>query len=338
MTYLNQATFQQIRLRRNRKNHSILDLVADVRLCANNLILPIFVVEGANQKQKIDNLPDVYRFSLDLALEQAKQALDLGIKALMIFPVIDKNLKCDLGQEALNPNNLVCKTIRHLKQNLPELQIICDIALDPFTSHGHDGIIDKNFVVKNDETVEILCKQALNYANSGCDIVAPSDMMDGRVLAIRCALDEHKFQEVSIMSYASKYASNLYGPFRDAVGSQTNLVKNDKSNYQMDFRRKNEAILECKLDIDEGADLLIVKPASFYLDIIYRVSSQFQVPVFGYQVSGEYAMLKYLALHSKLDFNKLLTENLIAIKRAGATGIITYGAMEIAQEITKNFR
>ena len=333
MTYLNQETFGLTRFRRNRKNHSILDLVADVKIHANNLILPIFVVDGINQKQHIDNLPDVHRFSLDLALEQAKQAFDLGIKAVMIFPVIDKNLKCELGKEALNPDNLVCKTISYLKQHLPEMQIICDIALDPFTSHGHDGLIDKNFVVKNDETVEILCKQALNYANAGCDIVAPSDMMDGRVLAIRLALDEHKFQEVSIMSYSAKYASNLYGPFRDAVGSQHNLIKNDKSNYQMDFRRKDEAIIECKQDINEGSDMLIIKPASFYLDIIYRVSSQFQVPIFGYQVSGEYAMLKYLAKYSKLDFNKLLLENLIAIKRAGATGIISYGALEIVKNL-----
>ncbi len=333
MTYLNQETFGLTRFRRNRKNHSILDLVADVKIHANNLILPIFVVDGINQKQHIDNLPDVHRFSLDLALEQAKQAFDLGIKAVMIFPVIDKNLKCELGKEALNPDNLVCKTISYLKQHLPEMQIICDIALDPFTSHGHDGLIDKNFVVKNDETVEILCKQALNYANAGCDIVAPSDMMDGRVLAIRLALDEHKFQEVNIMSYSAKYASNLYGPFRDAVGSQHNLIKNDKSNYQMDFRRKDEAIIECKQDINEGSDMLIIKPASFYLDIIYRVSSQFQVPIFGYQVSGEYAMLKYLAKYSKLDFNKLLLENLIAIKRAGATGIISYGAIEIVKNL-----
>lgn len=333
MTYLNQETFGLTRFRRNRKNHSILDLVADVKIHANNLILPIFVVDGINQKQHIDNLPDVHRFSLDLALEQAKQAFDLGIKAVMIFPVIDKNLKCELGKEALNPDNLVCKTISYLKQHLPEMQIICDIALDPFTSHGHDGLIDKNFVVKNDETVEILCKQALNYANAGCDIVAPSDMMDGRVLAIRLELDEHKFQEVNIMSYSAKYASNLYGPFRDAVGSQHNLIKNDKSNYQMDFRRKDEAIIECKQDINEGADMLIIKPASFYLDIIYRVSSQFQVPIFGYQVSGEYAMLKYLAKYSKLDFNKLLLENLIAIKRAGATGIISYGALEIVKNL-----
>ena len=321
------------RLRRNRQSPWLRDLLAETRLSTSDLILPIFLVEGNNIKQEITHLPDVFRFSIDLALEEARKARDLGIKAVILFSATSQNLKTDDGKEALNPNNLVCRTIAAIKTNVPEIGVICDVALDPYTTHGHDGILDKNGYVANDETVELLCKQAVVQARAGADIIAPSDMMDGRVAEIRLALDTEGFEKVAIMSYAAKYASNFYGPFRHAVGSSNNLQKADKKTYQMDFRNSKEAMREILQDEIEGADMLIIKPALVYLDIIKTAATNVDLPIIAYQVSGEYAMLKFAAANGAFDFEEALFETLTACKRAGATAIITYGAVEIAKKI-----
>lgn len=323
-------SFPTIRLRRNRKSPWIRDLLAENNLCASDLIMPFFVIDGENKKEAIKTLPNQFRFSIDLLVKQVKQARDLGIKAVMFFPVTDSKLKTPDGKEAINPNNLICRAVKEIKKQIPEIGIICDVALDPYTSHGHDGLLDKDGLVANDATVEILCKQALVQAKAGCDIVAPSDMMDGRVGEIRKYLDKNGFEKVSIMSYAAKYASNFYGAFRDAVGSVGNLAQGDKKNYQMDFRNSSEAIREIELDIQEGADMLIIKPSLPYLDIVLKAKQICNLPIVSYQVSGEYAMLKLAAQNNLLDFNAALYETLIAFKRAGANAIITYGAMEMA--------
>lgn len=320
-----------IRLRRNRTSAWMRELLAETHILPSDLILPLFVIEGKNTEEKISNLPGVSRLSIDLIVEKAKVARDHGIPALMLFPVTDQKLKTPDGKEALNKNNLICRTIKAIKDAVPDIGVICDVALDPYTSHGHDGIIDKNGYVLNDETIEILREQAVVQAAAGCDINAPSDMMDGRVLKIRQALDFAGFINVSIMSYAAKYASNFYGPFRDAVGSAGNL-KTDKKTYQMDFRNSTEALREIALDSKEGADMLIIKPGMPYLDIIARASQTCQLPLIAYQVSGEYAMLKHAAAAGALDFDKALHESLIAFKRAGCKAIITYGALEFAKK------
>ena len=325
--------FLPTRLRRNRKAPWMRELIAETALRPQDLILPIFVIEGKNVEQKIEHLPGVSRLSIDLVVKQAKLARDLGIPALMLFPVIDQKLKTVDGREAFNAKNLMCRAVAAIKKQVPEIGVICDVALDPYTSHGHDGVIDANGYVLNDATVALLCEQAVVQARAGCDIIAPSDMMDGRVLAIREALDSAGFVDVAIMSYAAKYASNFYGPFRHAVGSSGNLKNSDKKTYQMDFRNGREALREVEQDVIEGADMLIIKPALPYLDVLKEVSQNFNLPLIAYQVSGEYAMLKFAALQGSFDFEKAMMESLIACKRAGAAAIITYGAIEVARAI-----
>jgi porphobilinogen synthase len=323
---------QKIRLRRNRVAAWMRNLIAQTTLSPSDFILPIFVIEGEKKQELIPALFDVHRLSIDLAIEKAKEARDLGICAIMLFPVTPQNLKDEKGNEALNKNNLICRAIKEIKKRVPEIGIIADVALDPYTSHGHDGLIDKNSYVLNDETVEILCQQALLQARAGCDIIAPSDMMDGRVAAIRKTLDENGFVNVAIMSYSAKYASSLYGPFREAVGSSANL-KSDKKTYQMDFRNSSEAMREIELDVLEGADSIIIKPAINYLDIIARANDKFNLPIIAYHVSGEYSMLKLAAREGLINFDAAYKEALISIKRAGASSIITYGAIDFVKKL-----
>lgn len=322
-----------IRLRRNRKTPWIREMLAQTRLHQSDLILPLFIMEGKNMLQAISALPGVDRLTIDLAVEKAKEARDLGIPALMLFPATPSDLKDEKGSHALDENNLMCKAVREIKKQVPGIGVICDVALDPYTSHGHDGIVDDSGYVLNDETVEILCKQAVVQARAGCDIISPSDMMDGRVSLIRAALDSAGFKDIAIMSYAAKYASNFYGPFRQAVGSASNLKSADKKTYQMDFRNSAEAMREIAQDIDEGADMIIIKPGMPYLDIIKEAAQNFAVPVIAYQVSGEYAMLKFAAQNHAFDFAQAMQESLIAFKRAGCSAIITYGAIEVAKNL-----
>jgi len=324
-------SFPKTRLRRNRKSPWIRELTAQTTLSPSDLILPFFVIEGKNKEEKIAHLPDVSRFSIDLIVKKAKEAAKLGIPALMLFPVVDQKLKNVNGKEALNSKNLICRAIKEIKNAVPEIGIITDVALDPYTSHGHDGIVNANGEIENDATIEILCAQALIQAEAGCDMVAPSDMMDGRIGVIRDALDDQGFIDVGMISYAAKYASNFYGPFRSAVGSGANLKKSDKKTYQMDFRNADEAMREIELDVAEGADMIIIKPGMPYLDVVTRASEKFSLPIISYQVSGEYAMLKFAAKAGALDFDAALYESLIAFKRAGASAVISYAALEMAK-------
>lgn len=326
-------SFPRTRLRRNRKSAWIRDLTAQNMLSPSDLILPLFVIDGKNREEKILHLPGVSRLSIDLIVKKAKEARALGIPALMLFPVIDQKLKTADGREATNEKNLICRAIAAIKNSVPEIGVIADVALDPYTSHGHDGIVDKGGYVVNDDTVAILCEQALVQAQAGCDIIAPSDMMDGRIGVIRDALDDQSFVDVSIMSYAVKYASSFYGPFRHAVGSASNLKYSDKKTYQMDFRNSDEALREIALDVSEGADLIIVKPGMPYLDMVLRASQNFKLPIISYQVSGEYAMLKFAAEKNAFDFDAALFESLMAFKRAGSSAIISYGAIEAAKKL-----
>ena len=325
-------TFPQTRLRRNRQSQWIRDLTAQTTLSPSDLILPLFVIEGKNREEKIVQLPGVSRLSIDLIVRSAKEAAKLGIPALMLFPVIDQKLKTANGKEALNGKNLICRAIAAIKNAVPEIGVIADVALDPYTTHGHDGILE-NGKIANDATIEILCGQALVQAAAGCDIIAPSDMMDGRIGVIRDALDDQAFTDVGLMSYAAKYASNFYGPFRHAVGSVSNLKSSDKKTYQMDFRNSYEAMREIALDVSEGADMIIIKPGMPYLDVVKEASQNFKLPIISYQVSGEYAMLKLAAEKKFLDFDAAFFESLIAFKRAGASAVITYGAIEAARKI-----
>jgi porphobilinogen synthase len=326
------SSFPSTRLRRLRRAPWLREMVAEVRLHPSDLIWPVFIQEGENTATPISSMPGVFRLTLDLLVKQAKEAAALGIPAIALFPVVDSKLKTERGDEALNPDNLVCRAIKMLKDTLPGLGIITDVALDPYTSHGQDGLI-KNGIILNDETVEILCRQAINQARAGCDIVAPSDMMDGRIGAIHRTLEAEGFQDTVILSYAAKYASNFYGPFRDAVDSAKHLGAADKKAYQMDFRNSDEALREVALDVAEGADMVMVKPAGSYLDIIQRVSKAFPLPVLAYQVSGEYAMIKAASEKGWLNEEAAMFESLIAIKRAGARAILTYGACDIARQL-----
>lgn len=318
-----------IRLRRNRKAAWLRDLVAETTLRVEDLVLPLFVVEGHNQRQEIKTLPDTYRLSIDQVIETAKKAVDLGIKAIALFPCIDQSLKSENGDEAYNLDNLMCRTIRSIKNADIDIGIICDIALDPYTTHGHDGVIH-NGEVDNDRSVKALCNQALTLAQAGVDIVAPSDMMDGRIMDIREYLDKEHFTNVGILAYAAKYASSFYGPFRDAVKSNKKTYL-DKSSYQMDVRNIKEAMLEIEHDIAEGADMVMVKPGMPFLDVIREAANNFNTKIFAYQVSGEYAMLKFAANAGVLEWEKSLFESLISFKRAGASGIYTYAALEAAE-------
>lgn len=320
-----------IRFRRNKKSAWVRDLLAENSLNIKDLILPIFIMEGNNQQVEIPTMPCIYRYSIDRAISYIKEAKSLGIKAIAIFPSIEREKKSFCGREAFNPDNLICKAIKEIK-NQVDIGIICDAALDPYTIDGHDGITIGNEVA-NDETVELLVKQALVQAKAGCDIIAPSDMMDGKVAAIRKALDQANYQNVAIMSYAAKYASKLYGPFRDAVASRTSAHEIDKKTYQLDFRNRNDALLKIKQDIIEGADMIIVKPGMMYLDILRDAANNVLNPIFAYQVSGEYAMIKFASINGCFNYDQVLIESLISFKRAGATGILTYAALDAAKII-----
>ena len=320
--------YPNLRLRRNRKNDWTRRLVQENNLSVNDLILPIFVIDGKNKKESIKTMPDIYRYSVDKLPIIIDKAVKSKIPLVAIFPYTNSNLKNNFGYEALNENNLVCRAIRLIKKKYKnKIGIMCDVALDPYTSHGHDGLLSKGKIL-NDETVDILIKQSLLQAEMGCDVIAPSDMMDGRIGKIRKALDKKNFQDVQILSYAAKYASSFYGPFRDAVGSK-NLLKGDKKTYQMDFSNNQEALREIALDIKEGADMVMVKPGMPYLDIIKSVKENFKIPVFAYQVSGEYSLIKN-GINKKIINENSIIESLMSFKRAGASAIVTYFADKIA--------
>ncbi len=323
--------FPASRPRRLRRDAFSRDLVREHRLHPSDLILPVFVLDGQAIAQDVASMPGVQRLSIDRLLPLAEQAVELGVPALALFPVIDQALKTPDGREACNPEGLVPRTVRALKDRFPQLGVITDVALDPYTSHGQDGLLDDSGYILNDPTVEMLVRQALNQAVAGVDIVAPSDMMDGRIGAIRQALEGAGHVHTRIMSYAAKYASAFYGPFRDAVGSAGNLGKADKKVYQMDPGNSDEALREVQLDIAEGADMVMVKPGMPYLDIVRRVKDAFHVPTFAYQVSGEYAMLKAAAANGWLDHDAVMMESLLAFKRAGADGVLSYFALDAAR-------
>lgn len=328
---MSNARFPTTRMRRNRRTLWSRKLVAENTLSAADFIWPIFVTEGSKTRIPIPSMPGVERLSVDLAAEAAKEAAALGIPVIALFPYTDPSLRSEDGDEALNPDNLVCKAVRAIKAAVPDIGVLCDVALDPYTSHGHDGLLRNDSIV-NDATVEVLCRQSLVQAEAGCDIIAPSDMMDGRVGAIREALDARGFTHVQIMAYSAKYASGFYGPFRDAVGS-TGALKGDKRTYQMDPANGDEALREAELDIAEGADMIMVKPGMPYLDIVTRIKQTFRVPTFAYQVSGEYSMIMAACQNGWLDPDKVILESLMAFKRAGADGILTYFAMDAAKRL-----
>ena len=326
--------FPNSRLRRLRLNSSIIDLVSENTLNSADLIQPVFVKENLNGSEPIESMPNVNRYGIDSILKEVESVISSGIKTIAIFPVIDANKKDDLGKEALNEENIISKTIKLIKKEFPELVIIADVALDPYTSHGHDGLLINNYV-DNDATVESLVSQSLILAASGADIIAPSDMMDGRIGKIREALENSNFKNTLILSYAAKYNSKFYGPFRDAVNSSANLGKSSKSSYQMSPANKSEAMHEVAMDIEEGADIVMVKPGMPYLDILSSVKETFKIPTFAYQVSGEYSILK-LAIEKGLLDKDVILETLVGFKRAGADAILTYFAKEISMEINKN--
>lgn len=325
--------FPQRRMRRARRDDFSRRLVREARLAPDDLILPVFVLDGKGRSEQVDSMPGVSRYTLDKLFPVAERALTLGVPAVALFPVIVPRLKTPGGEEAFNSRGLVPRAVRELKKRFPELGVITDIALDPYTSHGQDGVVDKNGYVINDETLVALEKQALTHAEAGVDIVAPSDMMDGRIGHLREALDRDKFIHVRILAYAAKYASAFYGPFRDAVGSGTNLGKGDKRNYQMDPGNSDEALHEVALDLEEGADFVMVKPGMPYLDIVRRVKERFEVPTFVYQVSGEYAMLKAAGQRGWIDGDACMMEALLGFRRAGADAILTYFALEAAARL-----
>ena len=323
--------FPRIRMRRTRRTAALRNLVVETGLSANDLIYPVFVLDGDDRTERVESMPGIERQSVDRLLGTLDDAVDLGIPAVALFPVIDADKKSLDGGESANPNGLVQRAVKAIKAAHPDLAVITDVALDPYTTHGQDGIIDDAGYVMNDETVSMLTRQALSHAEAGADIVAPSDMMDGRIGAIRNALEATDHRHTLILAYAAKYASCFYGPFRDAVGSAANLGGGDKSTYQMAPENSDEALREVALDLDEGADLVMVKPAMPYLDIIRRVHDRFGVPTFAYQVSGEYAMIKAAAANGWLDERKSALEALMCIKRAGASAILTYFAMDAAR-------
>ena len=320
-----------MRPRRMRKDEFSRRLMREHHLRSDDLIYPVFVIEGHQKEEAIPSMPGIKRQSIDLILDTAKECFALGIPAIALFPVIDGKLKTEDAKEAYNSEGLIPRVVALLKQHVPDLGVITDVALDPYTSHGQDGLIDGSGYVLNDETVEVLIKQALSHAKAGADIVAPSDMMDGRIGKIREALEKAGFIHTKILAYSAKYASSFYGPFRDAVGSAKNLGKSDKNSYQMDPANTDEALTEVELDINEGADMVMVKPGLPYLDIVYRVKTAFGVPTYAYQVSGEYAMLKAASQNGWLDEKAVVMESLLAFKRAGADGILSYYAMEVAR-------
>ena len=323
-------THRPRRLRKQKFNRS---LVRESSLSANDLIYPLFIIEGENKREKIESMPGIERVSIDQLLIEAKEIIDLKIQAIALFPVIGLDKKTEEAEESFNPDGLIQRAVKSLKRSFPELAVITDVALDPYTSHGQDGLIDSNGYVLNDETVDVLIKQSLSHAEAGADIVAPSDMMDGRIGAIRNALEESGFIHTNILSYAAKYASSFYGPFREAVGSSSNLGKSDKKTYQMDPGNSNEAMREVELDISEGADMVMIKPGLPYLDIVSNVKQVFGVPTFAYHVSGEYAMLKAASQNKWIDEKSTVLETLLCFKRAGADAILTYYAKDAAKWI-----
>jgi porphobilinogen synthase len=322
-------TFPSTRMRRNRSADWLRRMVQENRLTADDLIWPIFVVEGSGKREAVLSMPGVERLSVDLLAEEVGKAQELGIPAVAVFPYTPEGLKTPGGSEALNPDNIVCRGVREIKKHVSNMGVLCDVALDPYNSDGHDGLV-KDGEILNDETVEILCQQSIVQADAGCDVIAPSDMMDGRIGSIRKVLDDAGHQNVTIMAYAAKYASAFYGPFRDAVGSG-GVLMGDKKTYQMDPGNGDEAIREVGLDIAEGADMVMVKPGLPYMDIIYRVKNEFGVPTFAYNVSGEYAMLRAAAQNGWLDYPAAMMEMLTGFKRAGADGILTYAARDAAK-------
>lgn len=328
---MTQSSYPSTRLRRNRKSPWARALVSENTLTAADLIWPIFVIEGQNKSEAVASMPGVFRSSIDLAVERVREAADLGIPLVALFPNTDPALRNETGSEAINANNLICRAVRAIKAGVPEIGVMCDVALDPYTSHGQDGLMEGERIV-NDASLEMLVKQALVQADAGCDVIAPSDMMDGRIGAIRSALEKAGHQDVQIMAYSAKYASGFYGPFREAVGSG-GLLKGDKRTYQMDPGNTDEAMREVAMDLVEGADMVMVKPGMPYLDIVSRVKREFGVPTFAYQVSGEYAMIMAAVERGWLDPKKVIPESLLAFKRAGADGILTYFAVDVAKSL-----
>ena len=324
------GSYPKTRLRRLRKSKWLRNLISENAISKNDLILPIFVQDGKRKIDPIKSMPGIKRYSVDELPKILKKVKHFKIPMVALFPYTPNNKKDNNGSEALNPNNLVCKSLRLIKKKFPEIGVMCDVALDPYTNHGHDGLIVNN-KIDNDKTVKILVKQALLQAKMGCDVIAPSDMMDGRIGQIREALDKNNFKDISILSYAVKYASNFYGPFRDAVGSKSKL-KTDKKSYQMDYRNSSEIFREVGLDIQEGADMIMVKPGMFYLDIINKIKNNFKIPVLAYQVSGEYSLIKN-SIKKKILNEESIIESLISFKRAGACAIVTYFALDIAKKI-----
>ena len=325
--------YPSTRLRRLRKNLNLIELVSETNLTSKDLIQPIFIKENFEGKEEIESMPGIFRFGLNHVLSEIEEVINAGINAIAVFPVIESSKKDEKGSEALNKSNFIAHSINKIKQEFPELILIADVALDPYTDHGHDGILINNEVA-NDETVEVLIEQSILLAEAGADIIAPSDMMDGRIGLIRDSLEKQNLKNIILLSYASKYNSKFYGPFRDAVNSASNLGNSSKSSYQMNISNKNEALHEVALDINEGADIVMVKPAMPYLDVIQLIKKEFKVPTFAYQVSGEFSMLKNAINHGWLD-KEVMLESLVSIKRAGADAILSYAAKEISKEINK---
>ena len=323
------STFPALRMRRNRRTAWSRALVRENTLTAHDLIWPVFVIEGQNRTEAVASMPGVTRYSVDLIVDRVKEAADLGIPAIALFPNTPRELRTEDAREAFNPDNIVCRAVRAIRKAVPDIGIMCDVALDPYTSHGHDGLMEGENIL-NDATLEALVKQTMVQSEAGCDIIAPSDMMDGRIGRIRAALEDKGHEHVQIMAYSAKYASGFYGPFRDAVGSSGTL-RGDKRTYQMDPANTDEAIREVGLDLAEGADMVMVKPGMPYLDIVRRVKETFMVPTFAYQVSGEYAMIMAACNNGWLDPKKVITEALMSFKRAGADGILTYFAVDVAK-------
>ena len=325
--------YPSTRLRRLRKNLNLIELVSETNLTSKDLIQPIFIKENFEGKEEIESMPGIFRFGLNHVLSEIEEVINGGINAIAVFPVIESSKKDEKGSEALNKSNFIAHSINKIKQEFPELILIADVALDPYTDHGHDGILINNEVA-NDETVEVLIEQSILLAEAGADIIAPSDMMDGRIGLIRDSLEKQNLKDTILLSYAAKYNSKFYGPFRDAVNSASNLGNSSKSSYQMNISNKNEALHEVALDINEGADIVMVKPAMPYLDVIQLIKKEFKVPTFAYQVSGEFSMLKNAINHGWLD-KEVMLESLVSIKRAGADAILSYAAKEISKEIKK---
>ena len=327
--------YPNTRLRRLRKNSNLIDLISETNISSNDLIQPIFIKENFKGTEEINSMPGILRLGLDQALIEVENILNAGVNSIAVFPIIDNDKKDSVGSEAIKQGNFISSSIKKIKDRFPEIVLIADVALDPYTDHGHDGIFEDNKVI-NDETIDILVNQALLLADAGADMIAPSDMMDGRIGAIRKALEKENFKDTILLSYAAKYNSKFYGPFRDAVNSAANLGKSSKSSYQMDVRNKNEAIQEVAMDINEGADIIMIKPALAYLDVIHVIKETFKIPTFAYQVSGEFSMLKNAIDQKWLD-NDVMLESLLSIKRAGADAILSYAAKDISKEINNKW-